>query len=149
MSDGGGRVIQREHIVAAFDGPGVTARASANGPAWMETRSDSAGPTMVFTEAAVLLPLIDRKDGMTVLLTRRTDDLKSHAGQIAFPGGRMEHADPTPEREPVERLPEEARAEAQELETPTGGAPHRLEGAEHADRGAASRRGHPQASRGW
>lgn len=107
MSDGGGHVIRREHIVAAFDGPGVTAEASPNGPAWLETQPDSAGPTAVFTEAAVLIPLIDRKDGMTVLLTRRTDDLKSHAGQIAFPGGRMEQADATPEHTALRETKEE------------------------------------------
>jgi 8-oxo-dGTP pyrophosphatase MutT (NUDIX family) len=47
-------------------------------------------------EAAVLAPLIDRRDGMTVLLTRRTDHLARHAGQIAFPGGRVEEADADP-----------------------------------------------------
>jgi len=45
------------------------------------------------TPAAVLVPLIDHADGPTVLLTRRTDDLKDHPGQISFPGGRVEQAD--------------------------------------------------------
>ena len=40
--------------------------------------------------AAVLVPLIDRPEGLSVLLTRRTDHLRSHAGQIAFPGGRAD-----------------------------------------------------------
>lgn len=40
-------------------------------------------------EAAVLVPIIAR-DTLTVLLTRRTDHLARHAGQIAFPGGRLE-----------------------------------------------------------
>lgn len=43
--------------------------------------------------AAVLIPLIDHESGLTVLLTRRTDHLASHAGQIAFPGGRREPED--------------------------------------------------------
>jgi 8-oxo-dGTP pyrophosphatase MutT (NUDIX family) len=43
--------------------------------------------------AAVLVPLIDRTAGLQVLLTRRTDHLRSHAGQISFPGGRAEAAD--------------------------------------------------------
>lgn len=43
--------------------------------------------------AAVLVPLIDRPDGMTVLLTRRTDTLPTHAGQISFPGGCLEPQD--------------------------------------------------------
>jgi 8-oxo-dGTP pyrophosphatase MutT (NUDIX family) len=40
--------------------------------------------------AAVLVPLIERPDGVTVLLTQRADRLRRHAGQIAFPGGRCE-----------------------------------------------------------
>jgi 8-oxo-dGTP pyrophosphatase MutT (NUDIX family) len=40
--------------------------------------------------ASVLVPLVDRAPGVTVLLTQRTADMPSHAGQIAFPGGRRE-----------------------------------------------------------
>ena len=43
--------------------------------------------------ASVLVPLIDRAPGITVLLTQRTDDMPSHAGQIAFPGGRRQADD--------------------------------------------------------
>ena len=43
--------------------------------------------------AAVLIPVIDRADGLTVLLTERAPDLRTHAGQIAFPGGRIEPTD--------------------------------------------------------
>jgi len=43
--------------------------------------------------AAVLVPLVEHDDGMTVLLTRRTDHLAHHPGQISFPGGRFEAAD--------------------------------------------------------
>ncbi len=43
--------------------------------------------------AAVLVPLVEREGGFTVLLTQRTADLKSHAGQISFPGGRLEPED--------------------------------------------------------
>jgi 8-oxo-dGTP pyrophosphatase MutT (NUDIX family) len=45
------------------------------------------------TRAAVLIPVIDRSDELTVLLTLRADDLKHHAGQISFPGGRLEAGD--------------------------------------------------------
>jgi 8-oxo-dGTP pyrophosphatase MutT (NUDIX family) len=45
-----------------------------------------------YRPAAVLVPLVRREAGITVLLTQRTDDMPSHAGQIAFPGGRR-HAD--------------------------------------------------------
>lgn len=43
--------------------------------------------------AAVLVPLITRDDDLTVLLTQRATQLKNHAGQISFPGGRFEAAD--------------------------------------------------------
>ncbi|HLI13038.1 MAG TPA: CoA pyrophosphatase [Alphaproteobacteria bacterium] len=45
------------------------------------------------TSAAVLVPLVDRDGGMTVLLTQRTAHLHDHAGQISFPGGRVEPED--------------------------------------------------------
>jgi 8-oxo-dGTP pyrophosphatase MutT (NUDIX family) len=50
-------------------------------------------PSRELRPAAVLVPLIDRSDGITVLLTRRTAHLSAHAGQIAFPGGRIEARD--------------------------------------------------------
>ncbi|MCC6611151.1 MAG: CoA pyrophosphatase [Burkholderiales bacterium] len=40
--------------------------------------------------ASVLVPVVDRDDELTVLLTRRTAHLHDHAGQISFPGGRAE-----------------------------------------------------------
>lgn len=43
-----------------------------------------------FRRAAVLMGLIDRGDDYAVLLTLRPDTMPSHAGQVAFPGGRME-----------------------------------------------------------
>jgi 8-oxo-dGTP pyrophosphatase MutT (NUDIX family) len=43
--------------------------------------------------AAVLVPLVMRPTGLQVLLTRRTDHLRAHAGQISFPGGRAEPED--------------------------------------------------------
>jgi 8-oxo-dGTP pyrophosphatase MutT (NUDIX family) len=43
--------------------------------------------------AAVLVPLVEREGGLTVLLTQRATTLKDHAGQISFPGGRIEPDD--------------------------------------------------------
>ena len=43
--------------------------------------------------AAVLIPLVERESGLTVLLTQRAETLKDHAGQISFPGGRIEPQD--------------------------------------------------------
>ncbi|KOC89025.1 CoA pyrophosphatase [Winslowiella iniecta] len=44
--------------------------------------------------AAVLVPIIARPQP-TLLLTRRADSLRKHAGQVAFPGGMMDHSDPS------------------------------------------------------
>lgn len=44
--------------------------------------------------AAVLVPLVDRPEGLSVLLTQRASQLARHAAQIAFPGGRLEPDDP-------------------------------------------------------
>jgi 8-oxo-dGTP pyrophosphatase MutT (NUDIX family) len=44
----------------------------------------------------VLVPIVDRADGLTVLLTQRASHLKNHAGQISFPGGRIEGTDEGP-----------------------------------------------------
>ncbi|MCP4957396.1 CoA pyrophosphatase [Photobacterium aquimaris] len=46
-----------------------------------------------FKPAAVLIPLVPRKQGFNVVLTRRAEHLKHHPGQIAFPGGRFEETD--------------------------------------------------------
>ena len=48
------------------------------------------------SQAAVLVPLVRRASGLQVLLTRRTDHLRDHAGQISFPGGRAEPEDGGP-----------------------------------------------------
>jgi 8-oxo-dGTP pyrophosphatase MutT (NUDIX family) len=45
------------------------------------------------TPAAVLVGLVERSDGLALLLTQRTDHLRDHAGQICFPGGRIEPDD--------------------------------------------------------
>jgi 8-oxo-dGTP pyrophosphatase MutT (NUDIX family) len=50
-------------------------------------------PSTALRPAAVLVPLIDRAEGMSVLLTQRTQHLSAHAGQISFPGGRIEESD--------------------------------------------------------
>ena len=49
-----------------------------------------------FSRAAVLVPIVDRPEGLSVLLTQRASHLKHHPGQISFPGGRMESRDATP-----------------------------------------------------
>ena len=51
---------------------------------------DAERPERTLKPAAVLIPVIAGPDGATVLMTRRSDSLASHTGQIAFPGGRLD-----------------------------------------------------------
>lgn len=44
-------------------------------------------------QAAVFVPLVQRQDGLYLLFTRRASHLYDHAGQICFPGGRIEDSD--------------------------------------------------------
>lgn len=82
--------------------PSVTARAErgplARVPGSLRHLEDmpELPPTMPIVPAAVLVPLVDRPAGLTILLTRRTDHLSAHAGQISFPGGRCDSPDQTP-----------------------------------------------------
>jgi 8-oxo-dGTP pyrophosphatase MutT (NUDIX family) len=46
--------------------------------------------------AAVLVGIVPRDEGLTLLLTQRTATLQKHAGQIAFPGGRVDETDASP-----------------------------------------------------
>ncbi|TNE39126.1 MAG: CoA pyrophosphatase [Alphaproteobacteria bacterium] len=48
-----------------------------------------------YTPAAVLVPIVMRNEGPTVILTRRATHLAKHAGQISFPGGRADEGDAT------------------------------------------------------
>ncbi len=50
-------------------------------------------PPPGLTTAAVLVPLVTHKQEMTVIFTQRTEHLADHAGQISFPGGRVERGD--------------------------------------------------------
>ncbi|APH73175.1 CoA pyrophosphatase [Aquibium oceanicum] len=58
-------------------------------------------------DAAVLVPVVDRGEEATVLLTKRTEKLRSHSGQIAFPGGRIDPEDATPEHAALRETAEE------------------------------------------
>jgi len=64
-------------------------------------------PTPPLIPAAVLVPLVDHGDRITVLLTERAADLRAHAGQISFPGGRIDPGDATPEAAALREAEEE------------------------------------------
>ena len=60
-------------------------------PRWPRALQDML--TRDLAAAAVLIPIIRRQESLSVLLTERSPDLKHHAGQISFPGGRMDPDD--------------------------------------------------------
>jgi len=63
------------------------------GPGWNHAELVDLAEDGASAEAAVLCGLVPREQGTAVLLTRRTDCLRHHAGQVSFPGGRMEPSD--------------------------------------------------------
>lgn len=65
---------------------------SADQPETVLQRIRAAMPAQL-QPAAVLVPIVDRPAGPTLLLTLRASHLRRHAGQISFPGGRLEHHD--------------------------------------------------------
>jgi len=66
--------------------------------------------------AAVLVPLVQREGGLNLLLTRRTDHLRDHAGQISFPGGRVEPEDDGPVATALRETEEEIGLSRQHIE---------------------------------
>lgn len=69
-------------------------RRFASGLAWQaDIPGDTAAGEGQLSAASVLVPLVQRPQGLTVLLTQRTDHLRDHAGQVSFPGGRFEAHD--------------------------------------------------------
>lgn len=70
--------------------------APPQGPCW--NREELAGllPEGAPRQAAVLVGVVARVDALQVLLTRRTEDLRHHPGQVSFPGGRIEPSDADP-----------------------------------------------------
>lgn len=66
------------------------------GPAWnLEELQGLLDERAALVDAAVLVPLVPREETM-VMLTRRTDGLRHHAGQVSFPGGRVDPGDEGP-----------------------------------------------------
>ena len=68
--------------------PSATAPANEPRPSTDKTKATS--------RAAVLVPIVQRREGLSVLLTLRSSKLRRHAGQISFPGGRPEPDDTGP-----------------------------------------------------
>lgn len=82
-----GEVLQAPVLRQRFArAEGWQAELAGDGPA--------AGLAKPLRPASVLVPLVQRPEGLQVLLTQRTAHLHDHAGQISFPGGRQEEGDP-------------------------------------------------------
>jgi len=75
--------MKREHIIQSLE-PLTSLQA------WTHQQRDDG-----LRNAAVLIPLVER-DEWQVLLTKRTDHLNNHAGQVSFPGGRADAVDVSP-----------------------------------------------------
>lgn len=68
----------------------------ATPPIWQPEITDEHGlrlQRLPLRPASVLIPLVDREGGMTLLLTQRAAHLHDHAGQVSFPGGSAEKTD--------------------------------------------------------
>ncbi len=95
----GQRGVSVEDIIARL--ARATPQGVPRGPETAENRPrgdhdlnpDLFDPNCKLVAAAVLVPIVVRETGLTVLLTRRTEHLDVHAGQISFPGGRIEPGD--------------------------------------------------------
>jgi len=94
--------LSRAGIRNALTGRVPRVRRAPRGPVAIELPDETRGdhdlnpdmmPKLPLTAAAVLVPLVQRPAGFTILLTERNPDLLEHAGQVAFPGGRIDPED--------------------------------------------------------
>ncbi len=76
-------------------------------PALSVYGDDGAGRGAAATAAAVLVPIVAHPAELTVLFTQRTSQLRSHSGQVSFPGGRAEPEDASPELTALREAEEE------------------------------------------
>lgn len=67
-----------------------------NSPVGFDAPIEDGVPAGPLRPAAVLVPIVMRAEGLTMLLTQRTDHLHHHPGQVSFPGGRVEEEDASP-----------------------------------------------------
>ena len=101
-----GKTHIRESLALRPSGPSEEMRWLAGAPPDVLEHLRTSRPAPL-VPAAVLVPLVEREGGLTVLLTQRATTLKDHAGQISFPGGRIEPDDADPWRAALREAYEE------------------------------------------
>lgn len=97
---------------------GTATPPSADAPSW-KPEFTGDGQRLVdrpLRQAAVLIPLVRRPEGLAVLLTRRAEHLNDHAGQISFPGGRTDPEDADAVATALREAREEVGIQADEVE---------------------------------
>ena len=92
----GGVILTSEHIRQRLTGTELPSSPAdiimpPGSSRWPEPMREQLSGTL--KPAGVLVPIIERTAELTVLLTQRSAELKHHAGQVSFPGGRMEEHD--------------------------------------------------------
>jgi 8-oxo-dGTP pyrophosphatase MutT (NUDIX family) len=80
---------------------------------WPEPMREQLSGTL--KPAGVLIPIIERRAELSVLLTQRSAELKHHAGQVSFPGGRMEEHDISVAATALRETQEEVGIDAQHI----------------------------------
>ena len=85
--------IARKLLQQAGSGLATDARIAGLAPSSALARELRELLPKTWARAAVLVPLVDRPEGLTVLFTQRSAELTNHPGQVSFPGGRVEPSD--------------------------------------------------------
>ncbi|WP_336485412.1 CoA pyrophosphatase [Methylobacterium nigriterrae] len=89
--------LARASARLAQDPPGPGDRLSnPRGDHSLDPAGDAVAPPEPHRRAAVLVPVVARGGPLSLLLTKRALHLRDHSGQVAFPGGKIDPADPTP-----------------------------------------------------
>ncbi len=102
-----------DRIRASLHPPGQVPQ----GAAWNLDELDGLLPEdMPLRPAAVLLGLVPRDDGLSVILTLRNEGLRHHAGQVSFPGGRIEPDDAGPLAAALREAQEEISLDPQRVQ---------------------------------